>query len=80
MYVQKVTHPKYKSPYHTKKRPHFNILFLSAAQFKFLQGSDGARRSSHSETLDEELQATGCAAPTPQQGHTLSCEALVKVQ
>ena len=34
--------------------------FSSADHLKFVQRSNGPRRSSYSEQLDEELQATGC--------------------
>lgn len=44
------------------------LLFLTAGIIGTESGSGGAARSSRSETLDEELQATGCTPPTSQPG------------
>lgn len=50
---------------------HFQPL-LSVDHFSLLQGSNRARKGSHTELLEEELQATGCTLPTLQQGNQLN--------
>lgn len=47
------------------------LLFLTAGIAGTEAGSGGAARSSRSEMLDEELQATACTPPTSQPGNQI---------
>ncbi len=46
------------------------VIFWLRINLNFLKDSNGTRRSSHGELLDEELQVTDCTPPTSLQGTT----------